>query len=162
MLPETIQQKVEQYRGFYISLKNELKWKVADHKQFMAIASMYVVKGKSPQLQPYIELSDYIKNQVGMFSTLKSSQRFTIAAMLDTRYENPKETFYEFLDVYDQLVQGGFTRGAFTYIAASAMLSNESSRSHKEMVRRSVEIYQGMKKSISSSHQAVMCLLPFY
>jgi hypothetical protein len=81
-----------------------------------------------------------------MFSTLKSSQRFTIAAMLDTRYENPKETFHEFLDVYDQLIQGGFTRGAFTYIAASAMLSNESSRSHKEMVRRSAEIYQGMKK----------------
>ncbi|MEN3778939.1 DUF4003 family protein [Priestia megaterium] len=146
MLPETIQQKVDQYRGFYISLKNELKWKVADPKQFMAIASMYAVKGKSLELQPYIELSDYIKNQVGMFSTLKSSQRFTIAAMLDTRYENPKETFHEFLDVYDQLIQGGFTRGAFTYIAASAMLSNESSRSHKEMVRRSLEIYQGMKK----------------
>lgn len=166
MLPETIQQKVDQYRGFYISLKNELKWKVADPKQFMAIASMYAVKGKSLQLQlqlqPYMELSDYIKNQVGMFSTLKSSQRFTIAAMLDTCYENPKETFHVFLDVYDQLVQGGFTRGAFTYIAASAMLSNESSRSHKETVRRSVEIYQGMKKSISSLHQAVMYLLPFY
>jgi hypothetical protein len=146
MLPETIQQKVDQYRGFYTRLKNELKWKVADPKQFMAIASMYVVKGKSLQLQHYIDLSDYIKNQVGMFSTLKSSQRFTIAAMLDTRYKNPQDTFREFLDVYDQLVQGGFTRGAFTYIAASAMLSNESSRNHKEMIRRSVEIYQGMKK----------------
>ncbi|MEB4868546.1 DUF4003 family protein [Priestia megaterium] len=146
MVPENIQQKINQYRDFYISLKNELKWKAADHKQFMAIASMYAVKGISLELQDYLELSDYIKNQVGMFSTLKSSQRFTIAAMLDTRYENPKETFHEFLDVYDQLIQGGFTRGAFTYIAASAMLSNESSRSHKEMIRRSAEIYQGMKR----------------
>ncbi|MFP7732050.1 DUF4003 family protein [Priestia aryabhattai] len=146
MVPKTIQQKVDQFKDFYISLKNELKWKVADPKQFMAIASTYVVKGKSLQLPHYIELSDYIKNQVGMFSTLKSSQRFTIAAMLDTRYENPKETFHEFLDVYDQLVQGGVNRGAFTYIAASAMLSNQSSQNHKEMIRRSVEIYQGMKK----------------
>jgi hypothetical protein len=146
MVSETIQQKVDQFKDFYISLKNELKWKVADPKQFMAIASTYVVKEKSLQLPHYIELSDYIKDQVGMFSTLKSSQRFTIAAMLDTRYENPKETFHEFLDVYDQLVKGGFTRGAFTYIAASAMLSNQSNQSHKEMIRRSVEIYQGMKK----------------
>ncbi|WP_308345600.1 hypothetical protein [Priestia aryabhattai] len=44
-MSETIQQKVDQFKDFYINLKNELKWKVADPKQFMAIAStLYRVK----------------------------------------------------------------------------------------------------------------------
>jgi hypothetical protein len=146
MLTETLQKKVDQYKDIYAQLKGELKWKVADQRTLMMVASMYVVNGRSFSLKRFLDLSDYIKGQVGLFSTLRSYQRFTTAAMLDIHFEQPKETFHEFIHLYEEMVNGGFGRGTFTYIAALVMLSNTPHGSDRqESIKKSLTIYNGMK-----------------
>jgi hypothetical protein len=46
----------------------------------MLIAAMYVTNSKDFQLKRFLELADDIKDNVGMFSHLKSALRFTTAA----------------------------------------------------------------------------------
>ena len=45
----------------------------------------------------------YIKSKVGMFSSLNSEQRFTIAAMLDVQFADPKDKLNQLLECYDVL-----------------------------------------------------------
>ncbi|OLO26509.1 hypothetical protein BTR23_22715 [Alkalihalophilus pseudofirmus] len=145
MLPEQLQQKADQYIDGYEQLKKELKWRVSD-RILMMVTSIYVVNNKTLNIPHFIELSEYIKNQVGMLSTLKSYQRFTIAALLSVRFENPKEKFHDFIELYENLVRGGFNRGAFSYIAAMVLLTNDPDESdHKDSIERALTIYKGMK-----------------
>ncbi|MBD1380741.1 DUF4003 family protein [Metabacillus arenae] len=147
MMTETIHQKAEQYKDIYTQLKNDLKWKVSDQRILMMIASLYVVKGKTFERNRFLDLCDYIKNNVGAFSTLRSYQRFTTAAMLDIRFEHPKEKFQEFINLYEQLVKGEFRRGTFTYIAALVMLTEDDDDSnHQESIKRAHSVYNGMKE----------------
>lgn len=146
MLTEELQQKMNQYKDIYAQLRSELKWKVTDQRTLMMAASVYAVNGQSFNLKRFLDLSDYIKNQVGMFSTLKSYQHFTTAAMIDVRFEQPKEKFDEFIHLYEELVNGGFGRGTFTYIASLVMLSNTpDKRGRQEYIKKSLAVYKGMK-----------------
>ncbi|WP_418201441.1 DUF4003 family protein [Alkalihalobacterium sp. APHAB7] len=145
ILPEPLQQKVEQYIDGYKQLKSALKWKVSD-KTLMMVASIYVVNNKTLNISQFTELSEHIKSQVGLLSTLRGYQRFTIAAMLDVRFENPNAKFEEFIDLYEQLIQGGFKRDSFSYIAAMILLTNDPDGSdHRESIERALAIYKGMK-----------------
>ncbi|HWO98330.1 MAG TPA: DUF4003 domain-containing protein [Bacillus sp. (in: firmicutes)] len=146
MLTEALRKKVDQYKDIYVQLKRELKWKVSDQRTLMMIASMYAVNGQSFNLKRFLDLSHYIKDQVSVFSTLKSYQRFTTAAMLDVRFEQPREKFHEFIHLYEEMVEGGFGRGTFTYIAALVMLSNTPNRrDRQECIKKSLAVYKGMK-----------------
>ena len=146
MLSGTLQQKVEDYKEIYTLLKNELRWRISDKRTMMLIASMYVVNDQTFHLQKFLTLSEYIKGNVGLFSTLRSNQRFTTAAMLDVHFEDPKEKFHDLLDVYEKLKQEGFGRGTFTMIAALTMLvNNENTPVSKEKIKRALSIYNGMR-----------------
>lgn len=113
----------------------------------MMIASMYVINEKPFDLRRFESLSDYVKEQVGAFNTLKSSYRYTTAAMLDVRFENSVEKFHRLLEVYEKMVSGKFSRGASTYIAAQVMLEQiENGRT--EDIERVMQVYKGM----SSNH----------
>ncbi len=67
----------------------------------------------------FLEISSYIKNQVGMFSYLKSYHRFVVAATLDIHFTDYKEAFRKFLDLYEQLVTGAL---AGVYLLISQQL----------------------------------------
>ncbi|MFN7253408.1 MAG: DUF4003 family protein [Anaerobacillus sp.] len=137
---------VNEYAEIYGQLKKELKWKVSDERSLMLVASLYMMSKKSFDLEPFVDVSDYIKRNVGFFSTLKSSQRFTTAAMLDIRYDHPKEKFEDFIDVYEKCVNGGFRRGPFTYIAALCLLRDNSINKNVEaLIQRGMEVYKAMK-----------------
>lgn len=147
MLSGRLQQKIEQYKDVYSKVKDKLKWKVSDQRTLMMLASMYVINDQPFNLKRFLDLSNYIKDEVGMFSTLKSSQRFTTAAMLDVRFDPPQKKFHEFIDLYEKLVDHGFDRGSFTYIASLVMLTNHpDSSDHQGSIERSLAIHKGMKK----------------
>ncbi|RFU67105.1 DUF4003 domain-containing protein [Peribacillus saganii] len=147
MLSETMQQKLADYKSIYAYLKEKLKWKVSDPRTLMMIASMYVVNNRSFDYNRLLNLSDYIKDNVGFFSTLKSYQRFTTAATLDIRFEQPHEKFQELISIYENMVARGFSRGPFTYIAALAMLSGgQPGADYGNNIERSLRIYKGMKE----------------
>lgn len=146
MLSQPLTHKFDTYKDIFVQLKDTLKWKVSDQRTLMMVASMYVVNKKPFDLKRFTELSEYIKDSVGMFSTLKSHLRFTVAAMLDIRFEDPKDKYNEFIDLYEKLVAGGFQRSTFTYISALIILTQDPIGSdHTSSIERSLDIYKGMK-----------------
>ncbi len=124
MFTEELQQKTSANLEIFDQLKAKLKWKVSDQRVLMMAASMYVINGKTFDYGKFVRLADYIKQEVGIFSSLKSQSRFTIAAMLDVRFANPREKFQELRRIYKRLIETGFRRGIFTYISAMVLLSH--------------------------------------
>ncbi|WP_070119590.1 DUF4003 family protein [Bacillus marinisedimentorum] len=146
MLEQGLQAKVDSYKRLYGELKKQLKWKVSDPRALMLVASMYIINGKPFEMERFIALSDAIKKKAGMFSTLNSYQRFTAAAMLDVRFEKPEEKIEDLLSLYRHLTDGGFSRGAFTYLSALVMLSSEpDGEGYHQKIERSLTIYKGMR-----------------
>ncbi|MDP7978836.1 DUF4003 domain-containing protein [Bacillus multifaciens] len=141
----TLQHKLEQYTHIYAQLKEELRWKTGDSRTWMMIAAMYAGSNKPFHLERFLQISSYIKEQVGMFSYLKSYHRFVIAATLDIHFIHYEEAFQQFLDVYERLVAGGFSRSIFTYLAAATLLS-EGNEQHEERIQRSLQVYKRMKE----------------
>ncbi|MCD5323965.1 MULTISPECIES: DUF4003 family protein [Pontibacillus] len=143
-MEEQLAYKMNRYIDITHRLKKKLKWSVSNNQIHMMIASMYMVNEKEFDMERFIRLSDYIKDQVGMFSTLKSQARFTTAAMLDIYFEEPEEMFHKYLEVYEGFVDEKFQRGVFTYIAAMVHFLK-----HKELnsplVERARSIYKGMR-----------------
>lgn len=137
--------KVNEYANIYEQLYKSLKWKVSDTRTLMMVASMYVVNQKPFDLQRFLEISDGIKKNVGMFSTLNSPHRFTYAAMLDIRFENPMDKFIELLNIYDQLIESKFSRETFTYLCAYLLLADDTIGDLQTRIERSMTFYKGMK-----------------
>ncbi|NQD65048.1 DUF4003 family protein, partial [Bacillus haikouensis] len=97
--------KIETYKDIFTDLKKRMRWKVSDARSLMMIASLYVTNNKVYDGDRFEEMADFIKKEVGVFSTLKSHHRFTFAAMLDTRFPSPEEKFTDFIQVYEALVE---------------------------------------------------------
>ena len=142
-----IGQKLNDYIKIYTLLKEELKWKVPDQRTLMLIASMYVINKKSFVFDRFVQISDYIKDNVDIFSTLKSYQRFTTAAMLDINFDYPEKNFGKYIEMYEEFIRGGFSRGTFTYIAAFTLLKEEDTEANRiEKIERALAVYKGMQK----------------
>ncbi|SES01002.1 DUF4003 family protein [Salipaludibacillus aurantiacus] len=142
----TDMKKVSQYKDIYKQLRNKFRWHVPDQRILMMAASFYVIKNTPFDLKAFTELADFIKKESSLFSTMRSHQRFTTAAMLLQRFEHPQEKYAEMTDLYDKLVKGGFARGAFTYISALVMLSGDPDDSaHESSIKRSLAVHKGMK-----------------
>lgn len=141
---QRLEHKMERYIEIVSQLKRKLKWSVSNNQTYMMIASMYVVNEKEFNMDRFLDMSEYIKGEVGVFSTLKSQTRFTTAAMLDIHFDTPKEMFHKYLEVYEAFVDQRFQRGVFTYIAAMVHFLK-----HKELnlplVQRARSIYKGMR-----------------
>ncbi|WP_053217164.1 DUF4003 family protein [Virgibacillus senegalensis] len=146
MYTKDLQQKTAANLHIFDELKAKLKWKVSDQQVLMMAASIYVVNGKTFDYKRFIQLADYIKQESGIFSSLKSQSRFTVAAMLDVRYTDSREKFQEMRRVYKQLVEAGFRRGIFTYISAMVLLSHgKESGDFSEEILKADAIFQKMK-----------------
>jgi hypothetical protein len=136
--------KIETYKGIFTDLKKRMRWKVSDARSLMMIASLYVTNNKVYDGDRFEEMADFIKKEVGVFSTLKSHHRFTFAAMLDTRFPSPEEKFTDFIQVYEALVEEGFSRGTYTYIAAMVVITEEGNSA--ELASRAMNVYKEMRQ----------------
>ncbi|MFK9090862.1 DUF4003 family protein [Bacillus salipaludis] len=143
MQERPITERIETYRDSYSQLYEGLKWK-ADKHTLMMIAAMYVTNSKEFHLKKYLDIAEYIKDNVGAFSYLKSAQRFSIAATLDTTTDDGKTNFHRFIEIYEKLIKNGFSRNAYSYIAAGTLLKVEPIRID-EIVQKTGDIYKGMK-----------------
>jgi hypothetical protein len=144
MLNQTITERLDLFKEIYSELYSALKWKI-DKRSLMLVAAMYVTNAKEFQLNRFIDLADHIKNEVGLFSQLRSAHRYTVAATLETTTDHPKENFAHFLDIYQKLIKNGYSRAIYSYIAAGTLLKVESHRV-EEYVQKTVDLYRGMKE----------------
>ncbi|WP_246944848.1 DUF4003 family protein [Bacillus pinisoli] len=141
----SLQNKVMEYTNIYEQLHKSLKWKVTDSRTLMMVSSLYVVNGKHFDLIRFMEISDAIKKEVGLFSLLNSGHRFTIAAMLDIRFTDPINMFSHLMKIYEELVKSKFSRDQFTYVCAYLLLASETKDNLETRIERSTLLYKGMK-----------------
>ncbi|WP_456276671.1 DUF4003 family protein [Bacillus sp. AK128] len=146
-LKTTLETKVQDYTNIYQQLYKALKWKVTDSRTLMMVASMYVVKQKTFDLERFLDISEDIKKNVGMFSTLNSPHRFTMAAMLDIQFDDPMEKFSALMDIYEKLIESKFNRDQFTYLCSYILLVNEGESDLQERIYRSMSLYRGMRSN---------------
>lgn len=140
-----IHDDVNSYIEIFNSLHNSLKWK-AQNQLLMMIALLYVINEKKFDIDNFMNLSKYIKNNTGLFSPLHSHQRFSTSATLLTKYDNPKDKFHELIEYQEKLTSNGFKKGPFTNISAlSLMVTHDPSDNLDERILRSLDIYKGMK-----------------
>lgn len=132
----------------YQDLKDPLKWKVADKRIIMTIASMYALNEKPLQVESFLNLANMIKNSASVLSVLRSTSRYTTAALLEVKFHNPEEKIQELHQIYDLFREEKFKSGVFTYIAAAVLLANGHHDS-KIVIQRAKKIYDGMRKEHS-------------
>lgn len=123
---EKAKSNMERYTQIYSQLRDRFHWKVPDQSVLMMVASLYITNNRNFDIERFNDVSEYIKNESGLFSPLRSQSRFTFAALLDTRFDNPKEMFPLFIAAYDELVSAGFSRNIFTYIAAMLLIPRDA------------------------------------
>ncbi|MEH7883791.1 DUF4003 family protein [Bacillus sp. JJ1609] len=142
---EKSKNNMERYTLIYSELRERFRWKVSDSSVLMMVASLYISNNRSFDIERYNDVAEYIKNQSGLFSPLRSQSRFTFAAMLDTRFDNPKEMFTHFIAAYDELVSAGFSRNIFTYIAALLLITTDA-KDLGSLSERARSIYKRMSE----------------
>lgn len=143
MLTSELQNNVNNYISIYTELKKQLKWKIAHEGLLMLTASAYIVNKREFDFRRFYGLSNYIKANVGMFSTLNSHHRFTIASILDIHFQDKaKEQFRAFSDLYEDMLKQGFKRDIFTYLSALIVLTGKSEQknSQRNHVRRFIHL----------------------
>lgn len=129
----------------YEQLKQSLKWKVSDDKVLMTVSSIYVINNQTFDLQRLLDLANAIKSQAGLFSPLRSQARFTTAAMLDVKFNQPEEKIQELFNLYNDFREERFVRGIYTYISAMILLVMDV-EDNKSIISRAKDIYDGMTK----------------
>ncbi|MEH7442938.1 DUF4003 family protein [Bacillus sp. JJ1122] len=122
---EKAKNNMKRYTQIYSQLRERLRWKVTDPSLLMMVASLYITNNRNFDIGRFNDVAEHIKNESGLFSPLRSQSRFTFAAMLDTRFDNPEEMFPHFITAYEELVSAGFSRNIFTYIAAMLLITTD-------------------------------------
>ncbi len=142
-----IHENVDNYLEIYNTLYDNLKWKVQSH-MLMMVSLLYVINEKNFNLEEYMELCKYIKNNTNVFSPLHSHQRFSTSAMLITKFEDPKAKFHELIEYQNNLTAGGFKKGPYTTISSLALMTTHNKvESLDTRIDKAIDIYKGMKSN---------------
>lgn len=145
MLSKELAQWKDKYIETYEQLRKEMRW--TDKKIVMMVAAVYVTSDRELDIHRYVKLCDTIKKEAGLFSYLKSTLSYSVAAMLDSRFEDPFEAFNEMMEVYDIMVRSGFNRSQYTYLAAVAMMQDSpDDHDYKEKIIRAISVHRLMRK----------------
>ncbi|WP_176167210.1 DUF4003 family protein [Mesobacillus jeotgali] len=142
---EKANRSIDSYIQNYSQLREKYRWQVTDQSVLMMVASLYISSNRTFDIDRFTDLADYIKSESGLFSPLRSESRFTFAALLDTKFENPKEKFPAFIAAYQALVSAGFSKNTFTYISAM-LLATENPDDLKSLSERARSIYKKMRE----------------
>ncbi|WP_431799023.1 DUF4003 family protein [Halobacillus andaensis] len=135
---------LEKYKSIFYEMDEGLKW--TDNKVLMMSASVYVMHERPFSIIRFKDLSDFIKKEASIFSPLKSNLRFTAAALMDITFDDPEDKFYDLVNLYDKLVENGFKKGNFTYIAALIILTDNRIGTTQDQIKRAKYIFKEMKK----------------
>ncbi|MFG6115810.1 DUF4003 family protein [Halobacillus sp. MO56] len=145
VLSEKLTLLKDTYVDIYKQLKKKMRW--TDKKIVMMVAAVYVSSDRRFDIDRYVKVSETIKQEASMFSYLNSPLRYTIAAMLDTRFDDPFTAYHDMMQVYESMIRSGFNRSQYTYLAAAAIMQDQTEESDlMEKVKQAVSIHRLMKK----------------
>lgn len=144
----SVESVVNRYEKIYEEMKKEFKWSFVNKKVLLHASMTYAVQPHIPfDSQQFKGLCNKISKDASMFSPLKQDKRLTVAAILETKFDDPQSEFQYMKRIYDLLVKKKFRRGAATYTTALVILSQaDQIESLDEYVDRVMAIHKGMKK----------------
>ena len=141
------QDTIKQFIDTFDQLKKKTKWQLLDHRVLMPIAATYVMRNHTFDQDRFFSIAKTIKQKAGFFSPLKSELRYTITSMLDLRFKEPQEQIPKLFHLYDEMIKAKFSRGSFTYISASILLTNTDEEINtSEVIHKAKMIYDKMRK----------------
>jgi len=144
---DSIEDKIMRYLSIYQDLYEKLKWQ-AQTQILMMVPLTYILNDKAFNLEEFVQLSDYIKEKTDFFSPLHSYQRFSTAALLIAKYDNPREKFQQLIEYQEKLKSQGFKNGPYLSISALALMTTDDKTEDLECrIEKSMEIYKGMKNN---------------
>ncbi len=144
MSSSEVNETLDLYEEIYSQLHRNFRWQ--DKKLFMMVAGSYAASDKRFDLNRYEQLTNVIKKEASLFSPMRSYPRFTIASLLDQRFEEPHIQYKKLVQIYEAFVKGGFKRGTFTYLSALIVLTDtDSSNTPEAIIERALYIYKAMK-----------------
>src|SRR5699024_4971063 len=136
------QDTIKQFIDTLDQLKKKTKWQLLDHRVLMPIAATYVMRNQTFDQDRFFSIAKTIKQKAGFFSPLKSELRYTITSMLDLRFKEPQEQIPKLFHLYDEMIKAKFSRGSFTYISASILLTNtDEAINTSEVIHKAKMIY---------------------
>src|SRR5699024_9762353 len=138
---------IKKYTNIFDQLKKKTKWQLLDKRVLMPIAATYVMRNQPFDEERFFSIAHTLKQKAGFFSPLKSELRYTIASILDLYFKKPLEQISAFFQLYDEMIQAKFSRGNFTYISASILLTNtDEDTGTSELIQKAKMIYEKMRK----------------
>ncbi|WP_203364506.1 DUF4003 family protein [Bacillus sp. REN10] len=131
----------------YEKLVDAVSWG-ADKRQLLFIVCQYHSIGQRFDPKSYLQLLNYIKKQVTWMSPLRTSFNYSFTAMLLTNFKDPYQSFEEVQSCYRLLLDKGFRKSSYTYIAATVAVLTpaECTMDMSKCATRAMAIYKQMKK----------------
>ncbi|WP_425447554.1 DUF4003 family protein [Dethiothermospora halolimnae] len=136
-----IQNKCNKYSEIYELLYKKIKWKVSSGVINLIVIS-YMINNKEFDYKYFMEVSDYIKVKSEKYSPLRYQDRYILASLLISRYDNPKGKFDQLLNIQNELIKYGFKKDSKLSLNSFALLDMED-KSNK--VIKSINIYSKVK-----------------
>jgi len=143
-MEDKLRLKLEKMINLYEYLRKEYKWN--DDLMLRFTAFIYTINNKEFDKKQFDEILDYIKSNSPRFSSYKSDQGFSIAALLINKYEDVKEAFDKQLRIQEKLKSVGFKKSSYLAIASYALMITTKEADWNQRAERAWEIYKGMKK----------------
>ncbi|RJS61236.1 DUF4003 family protein [Bacillus sp. PK3_68] len=144
---EKAKQIASRFAADYEQLVKAVSWGV-DKRQLLSIVAQYAAAGRTFSAKEFLQLSDHIKANSGWLSGLKGSFNYSMTALLSTGFDDPYSGFEKMQHSYQLLVDHGFRKTAFTYIAAITLVSiTEDTEERTRTAVQAKQIHKKMRKN---------------
>lgn len=145
-MEKKLQDKVDLFIETFNTLKKQYIWSIGDlTKRFIAL--IYNLSNKPFNKNEFDDMVKYIKDNTGVFSHYRGHQIYSIAALLITKFDNPKESFDKLLKYDEKMKLEGFRKNSYLTIASYALLLTCDSNDVDSRIERAMEIYKDMKSN---------------
>lgn len=146
---DSLEHKITRYLNIYNDLNKKLNWH-AQSQILMMIPLVYILNDVDFDLDEFIEMSNYIKDESGFFSPLHSHQRFPTAAILICKFKDPKSSFGKLMKYQERLIDKGFKDCPYLAISALALMTTDTHSESEDLecrLDKAIELYKGMKSN---------------
>lgn len=135
-------QLVERLRDNYETL-NKAKVTFVDKRIRYLIARLFMKEEAELDIEKFMAMSQYLKEETGVFTTLTTNIRASLAGLLVASGEESPIAAQRLVSFYKQLIDAKFQRTEYTYFAAYLLLENKEGT--RAVISKAREIYLELK-----------------
>lgn len=159
---QVLKDRVDNMTGIHREIKSKYWWSINEISARYS-AFIFAMEQRPFQMRRYQSTIELIKKNTGIFSNYRSSMLHPLAALLNTKFEDPGQALQSLLG-YDRIMKkNGFKPSPYLPIAAYALMATSTSERTEEQITKAMQIYKMMKQEhfwlTSSDDYAISVLL---